>query len=79
MSISTRIDYDEWKGIMTRKLLGEDSMSSAPHTFEVLDDNKEHLSAHKRRFPMLACALCNRLLDSGCRMTIFLRSNCGRY
>ncbi|CAK8998027.1 unnamed protein product [Durusdinium trenchii] len=36
-----RIDYDEWKGIMTRKLLGEDSMSSAPHTFEVLDDNKD--------------------------------------
>eukprot|EP00434_Breviolum_minutum_P032191 symbB.v1.2.028472.t1/scaffold3006.1/size65522/5 len=36
-----RIDYDEWKGIMTRKLLGEDSMGSAPHTFEVLDDNKD--------------------------------------
>ncbi|CAJ1399219.1 unnamed protein product [Effrenium voratum] len=36
-----RIDYHEWRGIMTRKLLGEDSMSSAPHTFEALDDNKD--------------------------------------
>mmetsp|Transcript_39154 Transcript_39154/g.72986 ORF Transcript_39154/g.72986 Transcript_39154/m.72986 type:complete len:184 (-) Transcript_39154:208-759(-) len=36
-----RIDYNEWRGIMTRKLLGEDSLSSAPHTFEALDDNKD--------------------------------------
>eukprot|EP00931_Biecheleriopsis_adriatica_P085688 TRINITY_DN6047_c0_g1_i2.p1 TRINITY_DN6047_c0_g1~~TRINITY_DN6047_c0_g1_i2.p1 ORF type:complete len:234 (-),score=69.69 TRINITY_DN6047_c0_g1_i2:134-835(-) len=35
------IDMNEWWGIMTRKLLGEDSMGSAPHTFEAIDDNKD--------------------------------------
>eukprot|EP00439_Symbiodinium_sp_Y106_P059653 s1202_g8.t1 len=36
-----RIDQNEWRGIMRRKLLGEDSLTSAPHTFEALDDNKD--------------------------------------
>mmetsp|Transcript_7058 Transcript_7058/g.16870 ORF Transcript_7058/g.16870 Transcript_7058/m.16870 type:complete len:191 (-) Transcript_7058:241-813(-) len=36
-----RIDQNEWRGIMSRKLLGEDSLTSAPHTFEALDDNKD--------------------------------------
>mmetsp|Transcript_55454 Transcript_55454/g.89673 ORF Transcript_55454/g.89673 Transcript_55454/m.89673 type:complete len:197 (-) Transcript_55454:35-625(-) len=36
-----RIDSNEWRGIMTRKLLGEDDDSSAPHVFQVLDDNND--------------------------------------
>eukprot|EP00933_Yihiella_yeosuensis_P074619 TRINITY_DN83597_c0_g1_i1.p1 TRINITY_DN83597_c0_g1~~TRINITY_DN83597_c0_g1_i1.p1 ORF type:complete len:183 (+),score=36.62 TRINITY_DN83597_c0_g1_i1:86-634(+) len=36
-----RIDMNEWRGIMTRKLLGEDDDSSAPHVFMALDDNRD--------------------------------------
>jgi Ca2+-binding EF-hand superfamily protein len=36
-----KIDVHEWTGIMTRKLLGEDGLGSAPHVFKALDDNKD--------------------------------------
>eukprot|EP00933_Yihiella_yeosuensis_P053820 TRINITY_DN52110_c0_g1_i1.p1 TRINITY_DN52110_c0_g1~~TRINITY_DN52110_c0_g1_i1.p1 ORF type:complete len:183 (+),score=45.61 TRINITY_DN52110_c0_g1_i1:110-658(+) len=36
-----KIDLHEWRGIMTRKLLGEDDDSSAPHVFTALDDNRD--------------------------------------
>jgi len=36
-----KIDEDEFRSVMTRKLLGEDDDSSLVHAFEMLDTNKD--------------------------------------